>query len=133
MMGMQELTVEVPANEWLTANGRYGHPKARAKRVTHLRQRAAALARSEHLTPYTGLVRITATIHGRVNRWSDPNNAADTTKPLIDGLRDAGVLIDDDYTHVIGPDHRYGSPIPSLRTGWHCIVLTITPEGSTQP
>lgn len=132
-MSVQVLAVPVPKNEWLTANGRYGHPAARAARVKRVRQRAAALARSTRLQPCTGLVRITATVHGRVNRWSDPNNAADTTKPIVDGLRDAGVLVDDDHTHVIGPDHRYGDPIPTLEAGWHLIVLTITPEGSTEP
>lgn len=132
-MSTQVLVVDVPKNEWLTANGRYGHPAARAGRVKRLRQRAAALAHSNSLQPCTGLVRITATIHGRVNRWSDPNNAADTTKPLVDGLRDARILVDDDHTHVIGPDHRYGEPLPNLPAGWHRIVLTITPEGSTQP
>lgn len=132
-MSGQVLVVDVPKNEWLTANGRYGHPAARAGRVKRLRQRAAALARSNSLQPCAGLVRITATIHGRVNRWSDPNNAADTTKPLIDGLRDAGILAEDHWKLVIGPDHRYGEPLPSLKTGWHRVVLTIAPEGSTQP
>lgn len=132
-MSTQILVVDVPKNEWLTANQRYGHPAAKAGRVTRLRKRSATLARSEHLTPCAGLVRITATIHGRVNRWSDPNNAADTTKPLIDGLRDAGILAEDHWKLVIGPDHRHGEPLPSLKTGWHRIVLTITPEGSTQP
>lgn len=124
-MNVQTLVIPVPANEWLTANGRYGHPAARNKRVHRLRQRSAALARGQHLQPATGLVRITATVHGRVARWSDPNNAADTTKPLVDGLRDAHVLVDDDHTHVIGPDHRYGDPMPDMKTGWHCIVLTL--------
>lgn len=132
-MSTQVLVVDVPRNEWLTANGRYGHPAQRASRVHRLRQRAAALARSNRLQPCNGLVSITATVHGRVNRWSDPNNSADTTKPLIDGLRDARVLVDDDHTHVIGPDHRYGEPLPNLPAGWHRVVLTITPEGSTQP
>jgi len=61
------------------------------------------------------------------NEWLTAN------QPLIDGLRDAGILAEDHWKLVIGPDHRHGEPLPSLKTGWHRIVLTITPEGSTQP
>ena len=126
-MTVSTLVVNVPANEWLTANGRYGNPYARAARVKRLRTRARTLARAEQLPHYEGRVHITATVHGRTSRWSDPNNAADATKAIIDGLRDAGVLVDDNWTRVVGPDHRYGDPLPDLPKGWHRIVLIITP------
>lgn len=125
-MNTVSLTVDIPPNEWLSANGRYQH-WTRSRKVKALRRRAHMLARSKGLPKQKGLVRITAHIHGRTNRWSDPNNAADTTKPLIDGLRDAGVLADDNYAHVLGPDHRRGDPLPDLNKGWHRIVLTIEP------
>jgi hypothetical protein len=128
--GAWTLTVDIPSNEWLSANGRYGHYKARAGRVMRLRRRAAVLARSQGLAPCVGRVRIVATVHGRARGISDPNNAADSTKAIVDGLRDARVLADDDHTHVVGPDHRHGEPLPrELPRGWHRIVLTITPEG----
>lgn len=38
----------------------------------------------------------------------DPNNLADTTKACIDGMVDAGVLLDDSWRELIGPDHRHG-------------------------
>lgn len=124
-MNRQELTVDVPVNEWVSANSRYT-PHARAHRVAALRLRAAYLARSQKLAPMSGLVRIEARVHGRVNRRTDPANAADTTKPLVDGVVDAGVLADDDHTHVVGPNHVYGEPIRSLPKGAHRIVLTFT-------
>lgn len=130
-MQIQSLTVDIPPNEWLTANGRFGHPMARATRVKRLRQRAHMLARARSLRSVSGLVRIEATVIGRQKRRSDPNNAADATKALVDGLRDAGVLADDDYSHVIGPDHRVGEPDSSLPKGWHRIVLEVTKLDAT--
>lgn len=124
-MREQSLTVDIPPNEWLTANARFGHPMARASRVKRLRRRSHMLARSQGLQPVSGLVRIRASVVGRQRRRSDPNNAADATKALVDGLRDAGVLKDDDYSHVIGPDHRIGDPDPLLPKGWHRIVLEL--------
>jgi crossover junction endodeoxyribonuclease RusA len=38
----------------------------------------------------------------------DPNNLAGTTKSCVDGFVSAGLLKDDDWNHVIGPDHRHG-------------------------
>lgn len=122
----QTLVVDIPANEWLSANVRH-MPYAKARRVAALRLRAAYLARSAQLQPMDGLVRITAVIHPRVARRSDPNNVADATKALVDGLRDAGILVDDDYAHVIGPNHLQGKPLPTLPVGSHRIVLTLTP------
>lgn len=126
--GIQELVIDIPENEWLSANKRFGHPAQRASRVKRVRQRACLMARSQGLKPYGNQkVLINATVHGRVNRWSDPNNAADCTKPVIDGLRDAGVLMDDHHGLVVGPNHLYGEPISSLPKGFHRIVLTIKP------
>lgn len=51
----------------------------------------------------------------------DPNNWAATTKPIVDGLVDAGLLEDDNYNYVHGPDHRHGGK------GEPRVVLTIKP------
>ena len=41
--------------------------------------------------------------------------------------------LDDDHEHVIGPNHHYGDPIPTLQQGWHRVALTIiTIEGETK-
>ena len=39
-------------------------------------------------------------------RRRDANNWGDTTKPAIDAFVDVGLLPDDDFRHVVGPDHR---------------------------
>ena len=44
MTGTQTLTIEIPSNEWLSANGRY-HWAERSRRTRALRARAAWLAR----------------------------------------------------------------------------------------
>ena len=125
----QTLKVDVPPNEWLSANMRFGHYAVRAKRVAALRARSKLLARAARLRPMNGLVHVSAVVIGRQNRRSDPNNAADATKAIVDGLRDAGVLVDDDHLHVLGPDHRHGDTDPSLRVGWHRIVLELEEAG----
>jgi crossover junction endodeoxyribonuclease RusA len=51
---------------------------------------------------------MTATIHkDRDGRW-DPNNLWPTVKAIVDGMVEAGVLVDDDHKHLIGPDMRRG-------------------------
>ena len=54
-------------------------------------------------------VRIVVTLHFLDRRRRDVGNLAPTTKALIDGMVDAGLLVDDSSAHVVGPDHRLGS------------------------
>ena len=126
-MTVQTLTIDVPATEWLTANGRY-HWADRAQRTRALRRRGRMLARAAGLRPSpTGRVQVTAHVHTRTRRRMDPANAAPTTKALIDGaLVDRQIVPDDDHTHLTGPDHRRGAPVPDPAPGWHAITLTIT-------
>jgi crossover junction endodeoxyribonuclease RusA len=99
------LTIAVPREFWLTSNGRY-HWAEKARRTRWLRQLAATSARDVSLAG--GQYRVTAYVaypKGATGRV-DPNNAAPTTKALIDGCVDAGMLADDDAKHLLGPDHR---------------------------
>lgn len=58
-------------------------------------------------TPLVGLVHCTALLSfPDPGRRRDANNWAPTTKAGVDGLVDAGLLVDDDHRHLIGPDHR---------------------------
>lgn len=125
MTATQSLQVDVPPSEWLTANGRY-HWAERARRVKALRVRANVLARQARLSRMRPPVRVIATVHTRTSGRFDPDNAAPTSKAIIDGLTDAGIWADDDHTQVIGPDHRRGPGAPTLPVGWHCITITIT-------
>jgi crossover junction endodeoxyribonuclease RusA len=74
--------------------------------ITVTRWRAAK--RAHGIPPFTGQVHIIAHIFKtRAGRY-DTNNFAPTTKAIVDGLVDAGVLVDDSTEWVIGPDHRHG-------------------------
>lgn len=73
---------------------------------------AAALAVPDvEQFPYT--VRIVAHIWKPRRGRYDPNNLNSTTKACVDGFVDAGILADDDWNHVIGPDHRHGGIGPA--------------------
>lgn len=49
---------------------------------------------------YTTFVRITAAQISNVKRRRDPGGLAERLKPLLDGLVDSGLLIDDDEDHI---------------------------------
>lgn len=56
------------------------------------------------------------------NRRREVSNLQPTSKAIVDGLVDAGVLPDDDDRHVIGPDNRRTYP-----NGEPEVTITITP------
>ena len=59
----------------------------------------------------------------------DPGNWMQSAKAAVDGaLVDAGVLIDDDSTRLIGPDPRLGHPVKGSQ-----LVLWITDLDQIQP
>ncbi|HAY43204.1 MAG TPA: hypothetical protein DCY59_06460 [Micrococcaceae bacterium] len=109
-------------SEWLNSNQRK-HRMQDAGLVATWRElgRQSALG----LPPITVPVRIVAHIWRARNGRYDPNNWNATTKPIVDGLVEAGLLVDDNFNYVIGPDHRHGGK------GEPRIVLTITPASAT--
>lgn len=91
-----------------------GAMHARRKEVKAWRQHACDLARAHHVPR---LERFTAVLHyqPRDNRRRDTHNLGRALKPLVDGLIDAGVCIDDDTKHYAGTepvihDARKGEP-----------------------
>jgi hypothetical protein len=83
--------------------------------------RGAAALRAHGIPQFEGQVRIIAHIFKPRDTFKfDPNNLADTTKAMVDGLVDAGLFVDDSREYVIGPDHRWGGKGPAE------IVLEIT-------
>lgn len=121
------LRVDIPPNEWLTDNARL-HWAAKSRRVRALRLRASYLAHDWDTSPRSGRVRIIATIITRTRTRFDPTNADAAVKPILDGIVDAGILPDDDSTHLIGPDFRRGEPDPHLPRGWHRVEIRIEEE-----
>lgn len=53
-------------------------------------------------------VRVVVTFFWPDVRRRDPGNWSLTSKAIVDGLVDGGLVADDDMKHVIGPDHRGG-------------------------
>jgi hypothetical protein len=102
---------------FINSNQRY-HRHQEAK-MTKAWREAAAL-RAKGIQTFEGRVHIVAHIFKpNAGRW-DPNNLWPTIKAAVDGCVDAGLLLDDDHLHVIGPDMR------AAGKGDPAIVLTIT-------
>lgn len=59
----------------------------------------------------------------------DPLNWAQSAKPAVDGaLVDAGILVDDDSTRLLGPDARLGAPVKGSQ-----LVLIVTDLDAMDP
>lgn len=101
------LSLFVPkADEWINSNQRL-HRMVKANRVKAWRG-AAAEAVPPGWPVFDQPVRIVAEVWKNRRGRYDPNNLNTTTKACVDGFVDAGLLKDDDWLHVIGPDHRHG-------------------------
>lgn len=92
-----KLTVE-NGRKWLSLNDR-DHFRARANKVKAWRTYAEQATRAARVPT---LARATITGHIYKNRAGryDPHNLFATLKACIDGIVDAGVLVDDDHTHL---------------------------------
>jgi crossover junction endodeoxyribonuclease RusA len=112
------LTVPAPA-EWLNSNHRR-HRMVEAKLVKLWRQAGREAVEGMGWEPCSGAVHIMARFWKPRNGRYDPNNLWPTVKPIVDGLVDAGFLVDDDHLHVEGPDMRHGG------VGQARVILTIT-------
>lgn len=75
------------------------HWRPKADRTAEIREAVAWLARAARIPT---LDRITVQLHYATGRRGtfDPMNFTATSKPAIDGLVDAGVVIDDNQAHV---------------------------------
>jgi hypothetical protein len=96
-------------NPWLNSNMRL-HRMTEAKLTKAWREQAAAAA----LTAFQNNGLLPTPVHIFARVWKprggryDPGNLYPTAKACVDGLVDAGLLVDDDHTRVIGPDMRHG-------------------------
>lgn len=90
--------------EALSANDRL-HWAAKSRRTHALRVKGHTAALAAHL-PAMDRAHVEVTVHWPDGRRRDVDNLRPTIKALIDGMVDAGVLIDDDDRHLIGPDLR---------------------------
>ncbi|MFE6126677.1 hypothetical protein ACFQ6Q_00170 [Streptomyces sp. NPDC056437] len=125
------LTAPVRPNTWrlalppettlINANDRSTHPAKRAGFVKVIRQAAWAMARHDKI-PALQRAHIFYVIHPDTKtRRRDPGNWSPSAKAAVDGLVDAGILPDDNHTHLLGPDPRIGTPVKGSQ-----LVLYIT-------
>lgn len=113
------LRLNVPAAQLLTANQRY-HWAEQSRRVKALKLLAQYGTRSylnRGLWSPVPAADITVHLRWPDRRRRDPANWAPTGKALVDGVVAAGLLPDDDWRHVTGPDIRIDmeSPMPPTR------------------
>jgi crossover junction endodeoxyribonuclease RusA len=120
---LSELTVEVPTNEWLSSNQR-PHWAAKSRKTKALRERAYYLAKAQKLTAPTPASLIVEVGYPKRGR-ADPENGQPTYKALIDGMVDAGVIPDDDSSHIVETRYRRGA---RSAPGWHRVRFIFEEE-----
>lgn len=80
-----------------------GGMHARRREVKAWREHAAHLAKAQRI-PLLERFGVVLHYQPRDNRKRDTHNLARALKPLVDGLVDAGVCVDDDTTHYRGAE-----------------------------
>lgn len=122
-------TIHLPAGmDLLNANDRVHH-RVRGN-LTRAIRGAAMEACSEDPAMHAALAAanpgpvlqrayILGVLHPGSRRRVDPANFYPSFKAAVDGLVDAGVLEDDDHTHVVGPDMRIGPIVKGGRISLH--------------
>lgn len=102
---MTTFTLEPPC-AYINANDRMHH-HAKAKLTRGWRKLTAAmLTTSGEPVPAYGRAHITITYRFPTNHRREVSNLQPTSKAIVDGLVDAGLIPDDDDLHVVGPDNR---------------------------
>jgi len=95
----------IPAGTQLMTLNQRLHFMAAAQRTKTLRETAGWLARAQRI-PRLEAAWIVCELTVPDRRRRDPSNWMPTAKACVDGLVDAGVLEDDDFSRVRGPDMR---------------------------
>lgn len=100
----------------LSLNDRHPHWAAKARTVQAVRHATSVVARAKKV-PACERIAVELHYQQRVSRTIDGDNLMATVKPCVDGLRDAGVVPDDDTSRVVHyspvvhdahPDQRHG-------------------------
>lgn len=110
--------IEVQATSF-SANDRL-HRRRRDELVQEWRGTAQQLTRAKlgPRAPKLGLAHIYVFVHTRTATRFDPINAAPAGKAAIDGMVLAGLLVDDNDEHLLGPDYRRGRPVKMPEGQW---------------
>lgn len=87
------------------------------------------LTKATRPAPFDTKVRIGVTFVVRdPARQRDGHNFVATTKPMIDGLRHAGLIVDDDVTRVVCDDVTFVGPSDGRKA--NTFIITVTEEPS---
>lgn len=121
--GRTGISISVPNNEWVTANGRY-HWAKKATMTRALRTRAKFLAKRDRLKVQVPAL-LTVRVGYPTKARADMENAHPTVKALIDGLVDAGALPDDSSREIVATTWERG---PKCEKGTHVVELIFTPQ-----
>ncbi len=107
----------------LNANDR-AHWAAQNRLIRHWKW--VTISAAARIEPVQGRVHIVATLHMPTRRSYDAGNYYPTLKACVDALvAPLRILVDDDNTHVIGPDLRAGDTDPKHPR----IVIDLIEEG----
>lgn len=126
----QTVDVKVPASVVLSSNDRR-HWGGTGARVKQLRTLGRLAGRSMFPVPASMRVRVDVAVWKGRRTHYDPANLYPSAKAIVDGMRDAGVLTDDDWRHVDGPHMHHGGVNQALRgrtRGGGHVVFTVTLE-----
>ena len=120
-MGEQLLTVDVPKSLLLKSNGSQGNVYRNNRRAMELHRLGLIAARS-------GLNSGALRTAGRLVDLHrvDPPNMWPTVKPVIDGMTEAGLWIDDDSSHIRRTSFQQ-DPQPTGKQGLWQITFHIIP------
>ena len=123
------LTFAIPRGLWLTANRAPHNRGHRARQVRDLQHLAATTAQHARVVGIGGQVAVHWTVRypkGVRRDKGEASNAQPTTKALLDGLVNVGLLADDGPAYVVSETFERG---PNLdRPHDHEIRLVLTPQ-----
>lgn len=117
----------VPDALWMTSNRQPSHWAPRSKNKAALRTMGFVMGRQHPRHSFKERVRLVVRVCQRGRQRLDPSNVEPTVKPILDGLVQAGVVVDDDWKHVDGPHFEVGAQMPNLRVGEHVVEFEFTP------
>lgn len=121
-----ELYLPAAGLKWINANDRLVWME-RSRRSRGWRQLARWRAASEGIGSFER-IHVVGMLHFADNRLRDPANWAPTAKACIDGLVDAGVVVDDNHKYVTGPDMRIGAKTIGALVGLRLVITPLEVE-----
>jgi hypothetical protein len=120
MTTLRTVTLPIAApDRWLATNDR-NHWTTRSAGIKTWRESAALRARQARIDPIRSPYTVRAVIHKPTKRLYDVDGITPTAKACLDGFRDVGLIVDDNWQHMRAFTVEAGDPGPA------CLVVHIT-------